>query len=272
MNSTLNKAFINTKYIVFLLLFIYRSRKELAKIVFSTHPTIKIRHTELIKLCFRRNCLAEVMILDKKVQFNVRDVGDLSASFEIFLRRVYPLQPAGERAIVFDIGAHSGFFALYCSVFWPNATIYCFEPDPDNFKNCTLNLKLNGQLIKNISAFNVGFSNKDKEVKFYKYLFSAHNSIYKFYQPATEIKVRLKSFKKYFDKINVKVDLLKIDVEGSEYDILYALEREDFKKIKQIFVEVHNMDRLKRNEKSLETFLQKFYGKIRHINNVYHIK
>lgn len=272
MNSTIKKAFTNIQYMVFLLLFIYRSRKELTDIVFSKHSTIKIKHTELLKLCFRRNCLAEVTILDKKIQFNLREVGDLSASFEIFLHHVYPLQPTRERVTVFDIGAHSGFFALYCGVMWPNATIYCFEPDPDNFKNCALNLKLNSQLTKNISAFNIGFSNKDKEAKFYKYPFSAHNSTFRFYRPAAEIKVKLKSFKKYLDKINVKIDLVKIDVEGAEYDILYALEKESFKKIKQIFIEVHNIDNTNRNEKALETFLQKFYRKIRHINNVYYIK
>lgn len=265
MNSTI-------QYLIFTLLFIYRSRKELADIVFLKHPTVKIKNTELLKLCFRRNCPAEVRLLDKKVRFNVREIGDLSTSFEIFLHRVYPLQSAGEKATVFDIGAHSGFFALYCSVMWPNATIYCFEPDPDNFKNCTLNLKLNRQLTKNISAINIGFSNKDKEAKFYKYPFSAHNSTFRFYQPAAEIKVRLKSFKEYLGKIDTTVDLLKIDAEGAEYDILYALGKEDFKKIKQIFVEVHNMDKVKRNEKALETFLQKFYKRTHHRNNVYYIK
>lgn len=272
MTSTIKKIFItNTQYLIFLLLFIYRTRKELADSVFSKHPAIKIKWTDLLKLCLRRNCLAEVTILDKRIQFNVRDIGDLSASFEVFLHRVYPLQPTRERATVFDIGAYSGFFALYCSVLWPNATIYCFEPDPDNFKNCALNLKLNSRLTKNISVFNIGFSNKDKEVKFYKYFFSAHNSIYKFYQPAIEIRVKLKSFKKYLDKINVTADLLKIDAEGAEYDILYPLSRKDFKKIKQVFVEIHSVNNTKKNEKALKVFLQKFYKKIRHKNNVYYI-
>ncbi|MBU7585190.1 MAG: FkbM family methyltransferase [Nostoc sp. TH1S01] len=39
-----------------------------------------------------------------------------------------------------------------------------------------------------------------------------------------------------------KIDLLKIDVEKSELDVLLGIEEEDWQKIKQIVIEVHNLE------------------------------
>ncbi|WP_414563197.1 MULTISPECIES: FkbM family methyltransferase [unclassified Anabaena] len=39
-----------------------------------------------------------------------------------------------------------------------------------------------------------------------------------------------------------QIDLLKVDVEKSEMDVLLGIKDEDWKKIKQVFVEVHNLD------------------------------
>ncbi|WP_338027188.1 FkbM family methyltransferase [Trichormus azollae] len=39
-----------------------------------------------------------------------------------------------------------------------------------------------------------------------------------------------------------QVDLLKVDVEKSELDVLLGIETEDWKKIKLVFVEVHDLD------------------------------
>ena len=39
-----------------------------------------------------------------------------------------------------------------------------------------------------------------------------------------------------------QIDLLKVDVERSELDVLLGIEREDWQKIKQVVMEVHNLD------------------------------
>ena len=51
------------------------------------------------------------------------------------------------------------------------------------------------------------------------------------------------ALKDVFDSNNIKqCDLLKIDTEGSEYDILYNLPDEYYKKIKRIYLEHHNVN------------------------------
>ncbi len=53
------------------------------------------------------------------------------------------------------------------------------------------------------------------------------------------------------------IDLLKMDCEGSEYDILYNTPVSSLQKIKRIAAEVHDLDTEKRNVKSMAAFLQK---------------
>lgn len=40
----------------------------------------------------------------------------------------------------------------------------------------------------------------------------------------------------------VKIDLLKIDVERSELDVLLGIEEQDWQKVKQVVLEVHDLD------------------------------
>ncbi|BAZ25546.1 methyltransferase [Kalymmatonema gypsitolerans NIES-4073] len=39
-----------------------------------------------------------------------------------------------------------------------------------------------------------------------------------------------------------QIDLLKVDVERSELDVLLGIEEQDWQKIKQVVMEVHNLD------------------------------
>ena len=55
-----------------------------------------------------------------------------------------------------------------------------------------------------------------------------------------------------------KIDLLKVDCEGSEYNILYSLGKNDFKKIKYIVLEYHEFDAKKLHKgRDLSDFLRK---------------
>ena len=58
-----------------------------------------------------------------------------------------------------------------------------------------------------------------------------------------------------------KVDLLKIDCEGKEWDILRGVEEQDWSKINSIVVEVHNIDNRLANIQEL-LFAQGFYHQI----------
>lgn len=258
------------QYLIFLLLFILRSHKEIISVFLSRNPLLKIKPKDLLGLFLKQPCRAQVSLTNKKIFLHLRDIADLTSLLEIFLHRVYPLRATKKGLLIWDVGSHSGFFALYACLRLPKAKVSCFEPDPDNFKNSLLNLRLNPRLAKRIRVSNFGFSNQTMIGKLYQYPFSLHQSCYRLYQPTTTIKVRLESFRNYLSKTEAKIDLLKIDTEGAEYSILYPLKKRDFEKIGQIFLEIHNLDKTSKNEKTLIAFLKKFYQKTKQRNNLYY--
>jgi hypothetical protein len=52
------------------------------------------------------------------------------------------------------------------------------------------------------------------------------------------------------------VDLIKLDCEGSEYDIIYNTPVDVLNKIKTLVIETHEIDNQKNNLNSLTSFLQ----------------
>ncbi len=59
-----------------------------------------------------------------------------------------------------------------------------------------------------------------------------------------QVTCQLKTVSEIIREHNVQqIDLLKVDVEKSEVDVLLGIEEQDWKKIKQVFVEVHDWDR-----------------------------
>ncbi|MBW4434627.1 MAG: FkbM family methyltransferase [Pelatocladus maniniholoensis HA4357-MV3] len=176
---------------------------------------------------------------------------------------------------IFDVGANIGLFTLFADQECDNATIYTFEPSPPTFNI----LKANTSKCRgNIKLFNCGLSNVDKTITLTFYPNSSGMS--SFYPNEEEEKQVLKAIilnKKqagmlemeqvlqYTDELleerfksqsfncsvrtisgiieenNVKrIDMLKIDVQKSEFDVLLGINEHDWPKIRQIVIEVHD--------------------------------
>ncbi|PIN99120.1 MAG: hypothetical protein COT90_01190, partial [Candidatus Diapherotrites archaeon CG10_big_fil_rev_8_21_14_0_10_31_34] len=72
------------------------------------------------------------------------------------------------------------------------------------------------------------------------------------------IEVQTTVLKEIFESNKIeKCDLMKIDIEGGEYPLLYDLEESIFSKIKLIAMECHKLDEKQNNPKKLIDFLQK---------------
>ena len=173
--------------------------------------------------------------------------------------------------IIFDVGANIGLFSIYVNRLKENLKIYAFEPIEPIFDVLQKNILKHSK--DNVSLFNFGLSSKyypEKKFTFYPNL--AGNSTTRpqeklkqrdaikanftpeeldyFYQ-TQEIKGELKTLSYVIDELGIeKIDLLKIDVEGEEYEVLKGIEAKNWSKIKQIVMEVHDLqgrgDRIKR--------------------------
>ena len=179
---------------------------------------------------------------------------------------------------IFDVGANIGFFTLFVGQRCKNAVIYAFEPIPPIFDL----LQLNSSLYNlNVKLFKSGIAreNKNETFTFYPNLSMMSGrfansiedqKIVKSFeinrQKASEDQTTLLN-EKIFDELLAErltnnsftcqlttisdvirengveqIDLLKIDAEKSELDVLAGIQDNDWQKIRQIVMEIEDIN------------------------------
>ena len=117
-----------------------------------------------------------------------------------------------ENSLIFDVGGYKGqgasdLFSMYLS------TIYIFEPHTEYAKEIEKRFKKNNK----IKIFNFGLSNKKSD----NYLYFNNDGSTLFLKNKQKEKVRLESISNFIKNNNIKkIDLLKLNIEGGEYDAL----------------------------------------------------
>ena len=165
--------------------------------------------------------------------------------------------------IFFDVGFHEGETAILANKYFSIKEIHAFEPNPNISKN------FYKRKNKNIFLINKGVGRKNCKKTFYTNNFSPINSFFRVNNRSkhTRLKSKILSFiysekinskqrnveivtlKNYCQKKNIdKIDVLKIDTEGSEYDVLVGL-GENIKNVKCILFEHHYDKSLIKNYK-----------------------
>ena len=120
-----------------------------------------------------------------------------------------------EKSVVFDVGGYKGEFAgdIFCKY---NATIYVFEPI-QSFFQIIKNKFVNNQKVK---IYNFGLAGKDEEMQ----ISMSDNSSSVFLKTEASETIQLKSIVNFIQENNIQaVDLIKLNIEGGEYELLEAL-------------------------------------------------
>lgn len=153
---------------------------------------------------------------------------------------------------IIDIGAHTGFFSLKAATMCTKGKIFSYEALPANFEMLKKNLKLNA--ISNIHAKNIAVSKNNGKCK----LYLKHDSTNSLVKKAENfIEIPTVNLEQIFDENNLNdCDLLKLDCEGSEYDILFNTNSKTLKKIKKICMEYHVIPEHNYTDKELISFLE----------------
>ncbi|NGX46878.1 MAG: hypothetical protein K1000chlam3_00245 [Chlamydiae bacterium] len=124
--------------------------------------------------------------------------------------------------VIFDVGSHLGWFSISLANQHPKAKFYAFEPMENTFKLLRQNIELNN--IQNISAYDVGLSNKERIADFFYTeagsAVASEKDIFGMNILET-VQCKLTTIDKFVlsNKIN-KIDFLKCDVEGAEFLVL----------------------------------------------------
>ncbi|MFL5539509.1 MAG: amino acid adenylation domain-containing protein, partial [Longimicrobiaceae bacterium] len=183
----------------------------------------------------------------------------------------------GDGACVFDVGANIGLFTLFAGTLRPGVTVYAFEPIPPVFEALETNARIHGVDAR---LFNCGVGSTAGAETF---TFYPHASVLSGRQvdedearsvvrsfilneqdpdasggmdgalleemlearlETERVTCEIRTLSQVIREQGVeRIDLLKVDVEGGEYDVLAGIEEEHWERISQVVAEAHEQDR-----------------------------
>ena len=172
---------------------------------------------------------------------------------------------------IFDVGANIGLFSLLVYSKHRNVHLYAFEPAPSTFETLNINVNLHQM---NMQPFAYGLSNKVEDALLVFFPQATVMSNFSWLRNASSLdnpqyfvkqhieqnihtegkdawqktffnneihKCKIETLSNIIKKECIEcINLLKIDAENSELDILLGIEDDDWGKIEQIVLEVHN--------------------------------
>jgi FkbM family methyltransferase len=166
---------------------------------------------------------------------------------------------------IIDIGGHIGVFSLYAASQAAGGKVIALEPDPDNYALLTRNIRHNK--LGNVFAepYAVAAETGDRELFLGNATETGGHSLV-LGAGRSSIKIKTTTLQSVMEKYQLpRIDFLKLDCEGSEYEILSNLPPELWQKIHKIGMECHDVDK-DRNVDTLQTLLaDKGYKEIKRL-------
>ncbi|HEX7477002.1 MAG TPA: FkbM family methyltransferase [Polyangiales bacterium] len=134
---------------------------------------------------------------------------------------------------IIDAGANIGVTALWFLWQYPGATIHAFEPEPDNFRLLQANFGSHPQVVLNQAGLGAQVGRLQLHL-------GEHGAVHSFFgEGGRSLDVQVLTLADYVEKHQIAcVDVLKLDVEGSELDVLKGL-GEALSRVQVIVGEVH---------------------------------
>ncbi len=186
---------------------------------------------------------------------------------EIFMTDVYEIDtlvrqlPA--KPVIIDIGANVGFFGIQLLSKMDAATIYAYEPMPANVQMLRETMDRNPRLAQCLTLYQQAvtgnpletvdlFAEAEESSQVVASVFFGFNdnNIHRLTVPAITLGDIIR-------QNNLQtIDLLKLDCEGSEYDIIYNTDSALIQRITRMAVEVHDLDTEQNNVGYFAAYLQ----------------
>jgi FkbM family methyltransferase len=158
----------------------------------------------------------------------------LSSWLQIFAHKIYRFIPSGTEVRILDCGANIGLATIYWKHLFPHARITAFEPDPLCFDLLRRNCE--SFALSDVQLFNCGVWSKSANLEFFSEGADGGHLRHLTLDRSPEfIVVDLVPLR---DFLNEHIDMLKIDIEGSELEVLKSCS-DALSNVDRIFVEVH---------------------------------
>jgi FkbM family methyltransferase len=175
------------------------------------------------------------------LQFFVRaKSGDKSILQEVWLKNIYNKYGVNVNNgdTVIDVGAHIGMFSVYAAHLNPNGKVYSFEPFIENYNLLVRHKEINA--LNNLHIYNNAVSNTEgTQTLHIASENSGGHSLKEFDMNGKSVNIETINLSRFCEKNNInKINFLKLDCEGAEYEILFDDEK-ILNKVDKIIMEVH---------------------------------
>ena len=164
-----------------------------------------------------------------------------------------------EKPVIVDVGANAGYFSLLMGSKKPKANLYAYEPMPANFEILKKYWAQFPELDFHVYQKAVSGGQKKIVLNFAdldKYTTTA-GVVQITSSDTKQMEVEAISLDDLVEEQNLaRIDFLKLDCEGSEYDILYSSSQSTFDKILWITIESHITDIKDHDHATLLKFIQ----------------
>ncbi len=184
--------------------------------------------------------------------------------------------------LIIDIGFNKGQFSSLALEYWPKVSLIAFDPHPFACKKASSKLKKSykdyfefrnkGISRNHKNSLKLNLANKSDNSSFL-YPTNLNNKLFKETKIEGEYLCKVNAIE---DEINPKEFksnwLIKIDVQGSEMDVLKSFSEEQYTKIKWIYIEVTDLLLYKKqasSQKLKDFLLLKDFKLIKSFNNNY---
>jgi FkbM family methyltransferase len=167
---------------------------------------------------------------------------------ELFVHRCYTrdgFYTPRSGDVVLDIGGNVGFFAVSLEWMAGGVKVHSFEPAADTRARLCRNVTVNG-LETLVTVYPYAVTNAPGEVRLNTAILTGHRSLFDRQSATSEPGEAVPSINlaQAVELTGAKqIDLLKIDVEGSEIEIVEGADADTWKKIRRVVVEYHDLFR-----------------------------
>lgn len=156
-------------------------------------------------------------------------------------RMEYWIPPQVAPEVIMDIGGNVGLTTVYFSHHFPDARIHTFEPVPANYEL----LKKNTDRLPAVTTYPVALGSEDASASIDACIEEGNEGGYTLFglenDPGAKQTIDIRNAAAIMSEIGLtKVDLIKIDTEGAEYEILTAMDPDILKNVRWIIGELHS--------------------------------
>jgi len=204
---------------------------------------IRIRNWNIVLLYyFKEKKDKQTIFLYNGTKCIIRNKSDVIAFLENFVLEANTSDKKfkiNHKEIIVDIGAHVGYFTLFAAKKATEGKVIAFEPSIESFLGFKENMKMNN--FKNIMQEKTAIAKvKGKQTLYVNDEDAISNTIYKQSNNLNKEEVECISLQDIFEKYELKkIDFLKMDCEGAEYEIIMNAESSNLNKIQKIAMEIH---------------------------------